>query len=118
MIYPTCKNKSAFENLKNSTKTCNQLRIQHLHGVLAICRYEKYLGLSTLVGQAKKQSYIYLKERAWRKLQGWKEKLLSQVGREVLINSVNQSIPTYTMSCFKLPKGLVKELEVRRGRKG
>ena len=48
----------------------------------------------------------------WKKLQGWKEKLFSQAGREVLIKSVIQEIPTYTMSCFKLPRGLIKELEV------
>ena len=39
-------------------------------------------------------------------------KALSQAGREVLIKSVIQEIPTYTMSCFKLPRGLIKELEV------
>ena len=47
----------------------------------------------------------------WKKLKGWKEKLLSQAGREVLIKAVIQAIPIYTMSCFKLPKGLVRELE-------
>ena len=30
----------------------------------------------------------------------------------MLIKSVIQVIPTYTMSCFKLPKGLIKELEI------
>ena len=37
--------------------------------------------------------------------------MLSQAGREVLIKAVIQAIPTYTMSCFKLPKGLVRELK-------
>ena len=48
----------------------------------------------------------------WKKLQGLKEKILSQVGRKVLIKSVIQAIPTYSMSCFKLPKGLIKDIEV------
>ena len=52
-----------------------------------------------------------LKKGCGKKLQGWKEKLLSQAGREVLIKAVIQAIPTNTMNCFKLPKGLVRELE-------
>ena len=47
----------------------------------------------------------------WKKLQGLKQKLLSQASREVLIKSVIQAIPTYSMSCFKLPKGLIKDIE-------
>ena len=62
--------------------------IQALLGVSAICQYEKYLELLALVGQAKKQSFVYIKERVWKKLQGWKEKILSQAGREVLIKVV------------------------------
>ena len=37
-------------------------------GVSAIRQYEKYLGLPALVGRAKKQSFIYIKERVWEKL--------------------------------------------------
>ena len=77
----------------------------------SIRNFEKYLDLPALVGRGKKQSFSYIKERVWKKLQGWKEKLLSQVGKEVLIKSVIQAIPTYTMSCFKLPKELIHELE-------
>ena len=49
-------------------------------------QYEKYLGLPSLVGKGKKASFRYIKERVWRKLQGRERKLLSQAGREVLIN--------------------------------
>lgn len=36
----------------------------------------------------KKQFFQYIKNRVAKKLRGWKEKLLSQVGNEILINFV------------------------------
>ena len=68
-------------------------------GVPEIIQYRKYLGLPSLVGRNKKASFNYIKERVWKKIQGWKEKFLSQASREILINAVVQTIPTYTMSC-------------------
>ena len=44
------------------------------------------------------------------KLAGWKEKLLSNAGKEILIKAVAQKVPAYTMSCFKLPNTLCDEL--------
>ena len=96
----------------SNTSSDMQSHIQSILEVSTIRQYEKYLGLLALVGRAEKQSFIYIKERVWKKLQEWKEKLLSQASREVLIKVVIQAISTYTMSCFKLPKGLIKELEV------
>ena len=53
-----------------------QVRIQHLLGVPTIRQYERYLGLLVFVGRAKRQGFAYIKERIWKKIQGWKEKLL------------------------------------------
>ena len=43
-------------------------------------------------------------------MQGWKGKLLSRAGKEILIKAVAQLIPTYTMGVFLLPVKLCDEL--------
>ena len=78
-------------------------QIKNLFGVQEIKQYEKYLGLPSLVGRKKKVSLLYIKERVAEKLQAWKEQLPSQAGWEVLLKVVILAIPTYAISCFKLP---------------
>ena len=86
-----------------STNDDIRQEIKRVTGVQEIKFYEKYLGLPSLVGRGKKASFSYIKERVWRKLQGWEGILLSQPGREVLIKTIVQAISTYAMGCFKLP---------------
>ena len=81
-------------------------------GVPVVQQYEKYLGLLSLVGHNKKESFTYIKQRVWKKLQGWEAKLLSQAGREILIKAVAQALPTYTMACFELRSTLCHEIEM------
>uniref|UniRef100_A0A5B7C6K9 Reverse transcriptase zinc-binding domain-containing protein n=1 Tax=Davidia involucrata TaxID=16924 RepID=A0A5B7C6K9_DAVIN len=77
--------------------------IKNILGVSVCSIHNKYLGLPSTIGRSKMQPFNIIRERVWRKLQGWKERLLSKAGREVLIKAVAQAIPTYMMSCFKLP---------------
>ena len=85
--------------------------IKDVMGVKEVERFETYLGLPTLVGRAKYHTFSYLKDRVWKKLQGWKGKMLSKARKEVLIKAVAQSIPTYSMGVFQLPKKLCAELD-------
>ncbi|WVZ62142.1 hypothetical protein U9M48_011922 [Paspalum notatum var. saurae] len=71
---------------------------------------ERYLGLPVSIGISKKKTFAYLKQRIWCKVQGWQEKMLSKAGKEILIKSVAQAIPTYAMSCFDITKTLCDEL--------
>lgn len=70
-------------------------------------KHEKYLGLPTIIGRSVKAIFACLKERIWKKLNGWKERLLSRPGKEVLIKADAQAIPTYMMSIFKIPEALI-----------
>ena len=75
-----------------------------------IKQHEKYLDLPSLVGRNKRASFSAIKDKLSKKLAAWKSKLLSKAGKEVLIKAVALAIPTYTMSCFKIPDSLCDEL--------
>ncbi|CAL5356308.1 unnamed protein product [Camellia sinensis] len=69
-----------------------------------------YLGLPSSWGRSKAEAYSYLLEKMLSKLQGWKAKLLSLAGREVLLKAVAQSPPSYVMACFAFPKHFCEKL--------
>ena len=80
--------------------------IQHMLGARIMEDCEKYLGLPMVGGKSKINTFRELHEKINKRVFGWKEKFISKVGREVLIKTVAQAIPTYSMGIFKLPKAL------------
>ena len=72
--------------------------IQALLGAQVMNDCEKYLGLPMVGGQSKVSTFKGLLERITNKVMGWKEKHISKAGREVLIKTVAQVIPTYSES--------------------
>ena len=61
-------------------------------------KQSKYLGLPMVIGRSKRQVFDYVRERVISRITNLKEKLLSQVGKEVLLESVVLSLPAYIMS--------------------
>ena len=87
-----------------------QSSIKNLFEAQIIKQHDQYLGLPPLIGRGKKKAFNKLKDQVGKKIAGWKRKLLSNAGRETLIKAVAQAASTYTMSCFKLPESLCREL--------
>jgi hypothetical protein len=67
------------------------------------------LGLPVYIGKSRTNTFAYLKERIWQQIQGWKEKLLSTAGKEILIKVVAQAIPTFAMGCFDITKEMYEQ---------
>ena len=73
---------------------------------------EKYLVMSSDISSSKNGAFKYLKDRLWSKVQGWIERTMSTAGNEVLVKSVAQAVPVFSMSCFKLLRGLCEHLNM------
>lgn len=75
-----------------------------------------YLGNTLLLSRNKVKDFKVLKDRIGQRIEGWDWQLLSKAEKSTLISSVIQTIPTYTMSTFRISYDLCKDLDamVRR----
>ncbi|XP_072054209.1 uncharacterized mitochondrial protein AtMg00310-like [Arachis hypogaea] len=73
----------------------------------------KYLGLPAQWKKSKNKALTWIEEKVMNKLEGWKEKLLNQTGKEILIKSVIQAIPAYVMNVVMLPKNFCQRICAR-----
>ncbi|KAA3461536.1 reverse transcriptase [Gossypium australe] len=97
--YETCLGQCVnFENstvfYSSNTSNDNRVLISRLLGVQYSNDPEKYLGLLTMVGRKRKTSFLGLKDRVNKRIDGWSTRFPSQGGKEIFIKSVLQAIPT------------------------
>ena len=109
------KDKSSILYSKN-TKPWHKEEVRQMLHISREGLSSKYLGLPTYVGKSKTKTFEYIKEKVWKKIQGWKEKMLSKAGKEILIKAVAHAIPVYTMACFDITKSLCDDLSSMIGR--
>ncbi|KAL9286052.1 putative reverse transcriptase zinc-binding domain-containing protein [Arabidopsis thaliana] len=69
-----------------------------------------YLGLPKSLGGSKTKIFSFVRDQLQTRINGWSAKFLSKGGKEVMIKSVAASLPTYVMSCFRLPKTITSKL--------
>ena len=69
---------------------------------------DKYLGLPPLIGVDRSDCFQHLIDKVYKLLNGWKEKMMSFGGKEVLIKAIIQALPAYAMYVFKLSKRICK----------
>ncbi|KAL8135927.1 hypothetical protein AgCh_010516 [Apium graveolens] len=88
-----------------------QAEISDILGVHNELKDSSYLGLPSLIGRSRKKVFSFVKERVWKRIQGWTNSNLSKAGKAGMIRNVAQTIPSYCMSCFLIPKSLSQEIE-------
>ncbi|CAL2254759.1 unnamed protein product [Prunus armeniaca] len=72
----------------------------------------RYLGIHNIIFWKDPANANLLIERIRSKFAGWKANTLSKAGRLTLIKASVSGIPNHTISCFKFPKEVCKELNV------
>jgi ribonuclease HI/ribosomal protein L37AE/L43A len=93
-----------------NTPPVEKENILEFAGIPATNKYDKYLGLPSLVGRSRTKAFRGIVERVKKRLQDWKIRFLSQAGKEILLKAVIQAIPSYCMSVFLFPKSLSSEI--------
>ncbi|GAU33843.1 hypothetical protein TSUD_393510 [Trifolium subterraneum] len=85
--------------------------LSRILGVRLVLGTGIYLGLPSMVGRSKKAIFSYIKDSIWKRINSWRGRALSKAGKEVMIKSVLQAIPSYVMSMFILPASLIDDIE-------
>ncbi|GAU34086.1 hypothetical protein TSUD_255820 [Trifolium subterraneum] len=83
----------------------NMMGVKHVMGTGA------YLGLPSMVGRSKKETFAFIKDKIWKRINSWRSRHLSRAGTEIMIKSVLQAIPAYVMSIYLLPDSLIDDIE-------
>ena len=93
-----------------NTPAAHKESLKQLLNVHSEAFSERYLGLPTAVGRITSGTFEHIGDRVRGKMQGWSERFFACAGRETLIKSIVQAIPTFRMSCFLLTKKVCKNL--------
>ena len=95
----------------SNIRTDKQNKIIGMLGVEVTAGNSYYLGLPSVLGHYKRVIFGFLKDRLRKQLSSWQSKLLSRVGKSILVKTVAQALPTYSMGVFLIPPSVLEELQ-------
>jgi hypothetical protein len=72
--------------------------------------HTNYLGMPMYVGQSKNNTFNLISDNMWKRVQSWNDRPMSKAGKETMLKSVAQAIPTYIMSCFQIPENICNRM--------
>lgn len=73
--------------------------------------HSMYLGLPNIMGRNKNAILGFLKDKVRKRVVNWDGQIISKGGKEILLKTVIQALPTYAMSVFLLPLSMCKDIE-------
>jgi hypothetical protein len=88
-----------------------QADLARILGVQYVLGTGSYLGLPSMIGRSKKAVFSFIKDRIWKRVNSWRGRSLSKAGKEVMIKSVLQVIPSYIMSVYMISASIILEIE-------
>ncbi|KAK5802789.1 hypothetical protein PVK06_030411 [Gossypium arboreum] len=99
----------------------NVLRAQRtnfgeLLGMTVVENLNNYLSLPIPIGKKKIATFKEINNRLSCRINSWTKRQLSFGGKEVFIKAVLQSIPTYALSIFLAPKGVIDDFQAKLSR--
>ncbi|GER30020.1 RNA-directed DNA polymerase (reversetranscriptase)-related family protein [Striga asiatica] len=94
--------KSSIFFSRNTPNSVKADIVSILNGI-SIVHSTRYLGLPLGLGRSKRDIFSFVTNKVIQRLSSWKNIFLSEAGKAILLNSVIGALPTFVMSCFKLP---------------
>lgn len=104
------KEKSSIFFSKNTARA-EKRHVTNLLGIKEMGHSSIYKGNSLIISRNRSKEFRLLKERMQKRLESWSGKLLSEVGISTFIKLVVQAISSYSMTNFKVPLRVYKEMD-------
>ncbi|KAA3460989.1 reverse transcriptase [Gossypium australe] len=94
-----------------NTSNAQRQRIGDLLRMEVVEKLDNYLGIPLPIGKKKSLAFQDINNHLYCRINSWTKRMLSFGGKEIFIKAILQSLPSYAMSVFLAPKGVIEEIQ-------